>query len=219
LKKGDRAVSTPLWQVWSDLALKALGAGATFLAVLVALFGARLRHWLMPPRLKITLASAEGYPSVLHTLNLLTNQATVTEGFWYHVRVENEARWSPATGVYIFVSLIEAPDAAGDYQPVWSGQAALHWRHDTSTDPKTVGYVAQGDLCHILRSPPEVRLSPLTPGALAPERFTGEFRVRLTLQARGVEADSKPLRIEISWNGQWADDIDGMKRRLVVKPV
>jgi hypothetical protein len=36
--------------------------------------------------------------------------------------------------------------------------------------------------------------------------YTDKFKIRLTLQARGVEKDSDELRIEISWDGKWADN-------------
>jgi hypothetical protein len=52
-----------------------------------------------------------------------------------------------------------------------------------------------------------------------PEEFAQPFRLFLTLQARGVEAESNSLRLEISWDGKWSDAEAEMKRHLVVKPV
>lgn len=213
-------MSTPLWQFWTDWGIKTLGTLATFIAVFVALFGSRLRHRLTPPRLSIALSSANGAAGTLHVFDPATNKAThQTSGFWHHVRVENKTRADPVTGVHIFLLLIEAPDvASGEFERVWEGDAKLGWRHEPDPEPKKIGYPAECDLCHILKEPLEVRLSPLVRGQV-PDRFTQPFKLALTLQARGVEADSRPLRVEISWNGKWSDDRAEMSRHLVVKPV
>lgn len=114
---------------------------------------------------------------------------------------------------------IEAPDASGDPKSIWDGYAALGWRHDPNPEPKVIGYRAECDLCYILRDPLEVRFSPLIKGQI-PERFTEPFqKFVFTLQARGIEADSRLRRVEISWNGKWSDDKDEMKNYLVVKEV
>ena len=118
-------MGAPLWQFWADWAIKALGTLATLLAVYVALFGPRLRHWIIPPRLRIALSNAEGWPAQLYVFELATNKATQTMGLWYHVRVDSETRWSPVSSVHIFLLHIEAPDAAGQFQTIWEGCAAL----------------------------------------------------------------------------------------------
>jgi hypothetical protein len=210
---------TPSWQVWTDFFLKGLGPLMTFLAVLVALFGARLRHWIRPPQLVIALANADGWKGWLYNLDSTTNRALrSTEGIWYHVRVENGARWDPVTGVHIFALSIEAPDASGDFKAIESSNAPLGWRHEPSIEPKRVGYPAECDLCHIIKSPLQVRLSPLNKGQI-PDLFTQAFKIAVTLQARGIEGDSNRLRVEISWDGGWSDDREEMKRHFVVKPI
>jgi hypothetical protein len=42
------------------------------------------------------------------------------------------------------------------------------------------------------------------------------FKMAFTLQARSIEKDSNLLRVEVSWNGQWADDTDQMANYLVI---
>ena len=212
-------MSTPLWQFWIDWVIKTLGTLATFLAVLVALFGSRLRHRIAPPRLTIAHSSAEGMGGIVYALDPATNKAIhQTSALWHHVKVKNNTRADPVTGVHIFLLLIEAPDASGEFKRVWEGAAKLGWRHEPDPEQKTVGYPAECDLCHILKQPLEVRLSPLVKGQV-PDRFTQPFKLALTLQARGVEADLDPLRLEISWEGKWSDDRAEMSRHLVVKPV
>jgi hypothetical protein len=169
--------------------------------------------------LTIALASADGFLATLHTFDPATNTAQQqTNGIWYHVRAVNESRWHPVTRVHIFLLSIEAPDDSGEFKEIWAGDAALGWRHEANSEPKDVGYPVECDLCHVLRGAAEVRLSPITKGR-APDTLAGPFKISVTLQARGIEADSNLLRLEISWDGRWADGMTEMKRHLVVKPI
>jgi hypothetical protein len=214
-------MSTPLWQFWADWAVKALGTLGTFAAVLVALFGERWRHRMSPPQLKLELSSREGMLAELHTLDRSSNEATQrsTSGLWFHMRTSNQTRWKPVTGVHIYLRAMEAPDPSGEFQVIWEGNTALGWRHEPDKKPNSIGAPAECDLCHILKEPREVRLSPIIPGQV-PDKFNGPFKVILTLQATGIEVDSPLCRISISWNGQWSDDrADLLRHHLIVKEV
>ena len=112
--------------------------------------------------------------------------------------------------------LIEAPDASGEFKPIWEGYAKLGCRHEPNLEPKDIGYHAECDLCHVLKDPREVRFSPLIKGQV-PDTFIGPFKIGVTLQARDIEAESDLLCLEISWDGEWSDDRAEMKRHFVVK--
>jgi hypothetical protein len=211
-------MQTPLWQFWIDWTVKALGVLATFLVAFVALFGAWLRNLIAPPQLRLELVSREADPLPLVIFDKRTGaKQHETSAFWYHVRVYNNTRWNPVTDVHAFLLLIEQSDAAGDYKPLWVGQAALSWRHEPSPLPKRIGYSAEADLCHILQNPLQVQLSPIVPGAV-PYVYAEACRIRVTLQARGLERDSELYPFEIVWDGQWSNDKVEMMRHLVVKP-
>jgi hypothetical protein len=49
-----------LWQFWTDFAVKVIAAIGTISAVVVALFGAKLRSVRLPPALALTLKQSEG---------------------------------------------------------------------------------------------------------------------------------------------------------------
>jgi hypothetical protein len=95
-------MQTPLWQFWTDWAIKALGTVATLLVAFVALFGAWLRNWIWPPELTISLVSDEGYSSTVVAFDTSGKPIHQTSGFWYFVQVENSTRWNPVTDLYIF---------------------------------------------------------------------------------------------------------------------
>jgi hypothetical protein len=58
---------------------------------------------------------------------------------------------------------------------------------------------------------------------ITPNALTAQYRqachLALILQARGHEVDSPLLRVEIHWDGQWADETETMQKHLVVKSV
>jgi hypothetical protein len=207
---------TPLWQFWLNFAVGALGALATLAAVLVALFRDWLLYCIARPKPHLALVNPEGR----HYLSNRPDQSgRTTDGFWYHVRVENNSPWNPVSDLYVFLLSIEQADAAGDWKPVWNGDAALTWRHEANPQPKKIGIAAECDLCHLLKEPLALHLSPIIPISLTPSVFPEECRIALTLQAKGVEATSPRYRFEIFWNGEWSDDATKRARNLVIKTI
>ena len=207
---------TPLWEFWTDWAVKAAGTLATFLAVFVALFGSWLRHWLTPAKLTLALVSDAGF----YYLSIRPDRSgQTTDGFWYHVSVQNKRRWNTVSDVYIYLLSIEEEDAAGALTPVWIGSAALTWRHESPSKPKTIGPPVECDLCHILKEPLALYLSPIYPASVTPALFNKRCRIALTLQAKGTEVDSDRSRFEISWNDEWSDNPSKRKHNLKIKQV
>jgi hypothetical protein len=206
----------PIWQFWLDWFVKLLGAIATLSVAFIGLFGSWLRFKIWPPKLTIRLADEKGTPTTLVFFDKTTNQQSQTPAFWYHVQVDNETRWNPVTELYIFLLLIEEKDASGAFKAVWQGRAALGWRHEANPQPKKIGYTSECDLCHILENPRQVCFSPIFRGQVR-DCYTEKFKIAVTLQARGLEAESNSLRIEISWDGNWSADKEELSRHLVVK--
>ena len=206
---------SPCWQYWIDLGIKFLGTVATFLAIFVALFGAWLRNRLWPPSLTVSLARTEGDQSMIWARDQEGRLQFISNGFWYHARVENKTRWNLVTDVLVHCLLIERQDASGEYRPIWSGLAPLTWRHNRDALPKKIGPSAECDLCHLLNTPIALRLSPIIQGQM-PAQFDEATKIRLTLQAKGVEMDSNTRQIEIIWDGKWTDDKEQINHHLVV---
>ena len=211
----NERMSPPLWQFWSDWSVKAVGAVATLLAVFAALFGAWLRNWLTPPKLILAVVSEAGVEASVYLSRHPDHPDQFTDGLWYHVKVSNERRWNPATDVYVYLVSIEEEDAAGVFQPIWFGNAALSWRHETPPKPKKIGSSAECDLCHILKEPLALYLSPIFPASVNPSKFAKKCRIALILQAKSTEADSDRCRFKISWNGEWPDRAN-MSQSLVI---
>ena len=110
------------------------------------------------------------------------------------------------------------PDATGMYAPVWSGALPLKVRHEGAVlIGRTIGPPAVYDLCCVIKDH-GVQLQPVVlPNRLAELVAIRSGKMRLTLQAHSIEADSLPLRVELGWDGDWADDSAEMARHFTVR--
>ena len=207
---------TSTYEFWMGWIAQVLIAVGTIAAVFVALFGGWLRGRLAPPKLVLMLINAVGVktPVQLAAPDGSTRKAL---GRWYHLRVSNKRRWSPATQVQVFLLSVEEPDASGEFKVKWIGEIPIRWR-DQEIKPltRTIGHAEDIDLCSVVETK-WLELHPLiVPYALDAKRRTA-CRLFVTLQARSIEADSDLLRVAISWNGKWADDEKEMAQHMVVK--
>src|SRR5207244_2254587 len=97
---------------WVNVAV-AIG---TIGAVLVALFGDAFRAKFFPPKLSLELSNGNGEAIRVQVGSDRTEQAR-----YYHLRVANSRRWSPANEVQIVLLQVEEPGLNGDLQVIWRG--------------------------------------------------------------------------------------------------
>jgi len=185
-----------------------ISAIATTCAVLVALFGQAFRDKFFPPKLNLNLLDAAG--------ELTTFTQSSTQVRYYHVRVSNARRWSPAQQVQVMLLGVAEPAADGSLRPIWTGDVPLSWRHQNIFPIyRTIGSDGHVDLCSI-SSDKVLRLHPLiAPNNLPVVRQeASEFAV--TIQAKAAEGDSEPLRLRIAWDGTWEAGALEMQRHLSI---
>lgn len=209
---------TPTSEFWMTWTVQVTIAVGTVSAVLVALFGGWLRAHLAPPRLTLKFENAEGVKTPV-TLTAPDGNTRRGKGRWYHARVSNEHRWSPATQVQVFLLRVEDRDAAGEFKVTWLGEIPIRWSHqEIKPLVRTIGHADDCDLCSVVEDK-WIEVHPL----IVPHRFharrEGPCEIITTFQARGVEAYSNLLRVRIAWDGKWSDDAGEMSRHMVVKEV
>ena len=96
------------------------------------------RGKFFPPLLTLTLADKDGE---LTRVRLVWMQDNEPRERWeaaryYHLRVSNSRRWSPAHQVQVSLLRLEEAAAGGELIAVWSGDIPLRWRHqETVPDP------------------------------------------------------------------------------------
>lgn len=187
---------------WAQIA----SAMGTLLAVVVALFGSRLRAVLVPPRLDIDVGKEGG---VVFAEGEGGEQESAR---WYHLHVSNPHRWSPITSARVLLCRIEWPDAGGVFRPAWEGALPLQWRYpDAMEKAVNIGSARDCDLCVITsdsRSDHVLRLTLGYWGGIEDRHTTYRkpVKLRLTFQARGLEADSHSIRVMLDWDGKGANE-------------
>jgi hypothetical protein len=194
-----------------------LGVSVGTIAVaILAIWGERIRHLLgLGPKLVLELHDPQGEP-----IDVSTEPGKPIPSRYFHLRVSNKNRWSQATNVRIVVTGLTRP--AADGQPVsqpLSGPLQLEWRYANLHPQYSV--VGPDDICdlgHLYRGD-KFRLSPY----VFPSNFAGTLdrnqRLGVEVKAVADNAESKPICIDISWDGEWSDDTLDMAGHLVVKEV
>jgi hypothetical protein len=146
-----------------------------------------------------------------------------TVGRWFHVKVHNECRMTPATEVQVYLIEVGIPNAAGQYVSYSPGAIPFVVRHEGKVQ-RALGPDLEWDLCNIVResvpgNAPAVALCTLfapTDVIITPNQ---PFKMTLTLQAQSKEVDSERLLIELIWNGRFAEDTDELMNNLVIRTV
>jgi hypothetical protein len=216
------ASQTPFDSSPYEFWIRFAGVIATFLAVLVALFGEVARKKFFAPKLRLRFDDPKGEGT---TVRLTRTDAVIPQqkdlkARFYHLLVTNGRRWSPATQVQVLLLGVEEPRADGQFTPVWSGDIPVGWKNQEFFPPsRTLGPNSYIDLCSV-REDGTFQLYPLfQPNNLRRVWKSERVRLRLSFQARSNESDSNVLRLEINWDGLWEDGAEEMRRHLIVTPL
>ncbi len=197
------------WWNWGVNAVVAIG---TIGAVFVALFGKAIRHFLFPPQLRLKLLNPLGEKTVFGS-----SEGSRSEGRFYHIRVSNKRRLSPAKATQVFLMRIEKEGPDGILQIKWSGDLPLRWRHqEIFSTARTIGTYADCDFCSVI-SNKVLQLHPLIEPYNLEYRYSNATKFVASLLARSDERDTPIMRIEISWDGEWHPGDKEMQQHLKVK--
>ena len=111
---------------------------------------------------------------------------------------------------------MELPDANGEMVVDWNGDVPIGWRHGKLFPvSRTVGSEAFIDICSVAQGQ-GLRLHPLLAPNNLKAAWAGACTFIITVQARGAEADSAPVRLKIAWDGSWHDGAQEMQRHLSI---
>lgn len=212
---------------WLQWGVNALIATATLGAVLAALFGDWFRARWFPPRLALSMPMPEGVRTPVG-LSWRDDQGVehtdTRDGRYYHVEVRNTARGAEATQVQVCIVRLEEPRADGQFEITWTGELPLRWMHQQIHPVvRVVGRTAIADLCSVVRDK-WVELHPMI-GAMnfnarrRKEHPAAQRDFIVSLEALSAEGSSPPLRLRITWDGEWADGDTEMRRHLVINDV
>lgn len=207
------------WNWWVNFWV----ATATFMAVLVALFGEWIRAHFFPqiflPKLKLELRSSLGDKTPVELFDPIARHAKQGEGRYYHAYVSNENHWSMATQVQVYLLSIEEPTPSGRLAVTWTGAIPIQWRHQAIYPlARTIGPVAECDLCSVVKDN-WVELHPLAPLFNLKTQRNAPVNMVISLQVRANEVQSPIAKFSIIWNGKWDDGDFNMAQHMVVKKI
>jgi hypothetical protein len=196
----------------TDAIINGLVAVGTIAIAVLAIWGEPIRRRWIGTKLNLKLLDPDGE---------FTNLSNGAPAWYYHVAVENLRPHAPANNAHVVLTKLTKPSADGQFDPetnpIITGPIPLIRQH-AHTLPRlaTVGPPAHFDLLNLVqRSDAQLQLV-FVPNNLNPSIKAGE-RVLVELVAVSDQAQSPPLQVEISWNGQWSTDRSIMKRNLVVR--
>jgi len=209
---------TPLSEFWWNWAIQVVAATGTLLAVLVALFGEKMKAALFKPRLELSLVAARG-ESTIATLIAPDGTTRSESTRMYHLRVRNAVTWPAATQVQVLLVRLEEFGPDGLPQVKWTGDVPMRWRHQEIYPLlRTIGAQADCDLLSLVKSK-WLELCPVIVPNNLPTRFSEKADLIVSLQARSTEVSSPVLSVRVSWDGKWNDGEIEMTQHLKVRPI
>ena len=201
-----------------DQIIQLFVAIGTIAVAILAIWGDRIRYVIgLRPKLDLTLIDPEG-----EFVNIgISVDGSTTPARYYHLKVSNKNRWSPATNVRVVITGIAIPAADGQYvSQGLTGPLQLTWRFD-KFHPAMYSTVGSDDICDLggIKQGEKFSLTPY----IFPNNFQGHLeanrRMLIEVKAIADNAESRTVCIEISWDGKWEDDTKKMAEHLVVKEV
>lgn len=198
-------------QFWVQSAIQMASVVATLFLAVIAIWGAAIRARLVGPRLRLSLLNPKG------------ERIDLTGGIasrYYHLRVENTRRSAYAENVRVVITRIVRPAADGSIpKDTLSGSIQLTWQHGHSLPQyPTLGPPMNCDLGCLVKDN-VFRLSLMfVPNNVSPDVKPGET-IRVEAIAISDQTESKPLALEIAWDGEWHEDSNELAKHLVVKEV
>lgn len=192
---------------------KVFAAIGTVTVAILAIWGEKVRAAIAGPKLELKLRDARGD---------LTFRANQKRTVYYHIKLTNKRRWSPAKRVRVLVTGIEKRRPDGTYFPE-PLIAPLQLTWVSPQFHELLPTIATSDVCDLGFLDEDAQRFTISLYDV-PNNFRGyvepgqSMRVSIVASAHNYESKS-PLALEISWDGMWSSDMDELQRHLVIKGV
>jgi hypothetical protein len=180
--------------------------------VFVALFSHWIRRKIFPAKLRIEVLDKNG------ELTILDNGHRV---IYYHLRVIN-VRSVIVTNCRIFLKRIQKLEAGGQFTDVpFSVPPRYNWSPAESS-PEGVDIVAEhvADFGYIIDSSKEFKptVTPILNSFRGNLQQLETFRYFVEIIAENYRP-KKLIGIEVTWDGNWPEDLNDMYKHLVIKKI
>jgi hypothetical protein len=185
----------------------AIAAIATSSAVVVA-----LKDVLFPPKLKVAVPNQEG-----ELTELTVDGKFIDLTRYYYLEVANirRARSSAAHEAQLFLLRLEM------LQPQrgeWLGAVPIRWRnHEHVPNARTIGPTIDCDFVRVVKGKPALELLPVFRPNNLHTLWTTACVFVAHVQARSNEVDSEIVGFKVTWDGQWHEDAEAMRKHLKIE--
>jgi hypothetical protein len=180
-----------------------LGVAAQVAIRVVAVWGDKLRAWWFHPKLGLELLKRLGQLDIV-TVSVQHGDQVVPQfspACYYHLRVTNCAVHPEAREVEVLLTQLDFQGPDGRPQTNFTFALPLGWQYYARH--RTIGRasVAIADLFFV--QPGRLSLTTTVTPLGFPTNMHGQQHFWLNLVARGLNGESKPLRLRIDRDGQW----------------
>src|ERR1700688_3135851 len=184
------------------------GVASSVIIATVAIWGERIRAALFRADLRLGLAKDDGERATVvqtQALSGSTSETQILSARYYRLRVTNRARYPAAHEVEVLLTQLDKRGPDGRPQPEYKGALPLTWQHQSLySKTRTIGRTTIADVDLLFVCPDFVRLTPMLDPLNFATTMRGEQHFWVTVVARGLDAESKPLRLKVDWDGNWA---------------
>ena len=195
--------------------LDIIGTTITLLAVIVALFGEKIRSSWFAPKLEVSLYDPKG------EVNTITNGPKCR---YYHLKATNSTNRNMAHNVTINIVKIEDIGSDGCVRLVCQGDVPFRWmyqelyRDQNNTLCHDVGVPAISDFFAITEDGQTTLYLQYYPNNLKAQ-WKGKFSIIISVVAKCNVSISKVVHYKISWDGIWAEGNEEMANHLVLQEI
>lgn len=179
-------------------------ATGTTLAAIVALGGDWLKRQVFRVRLQVNLAAPHGecVPDLAPDGDGRPTRPLRFKRYC-HLRVSNSNRWAPIRAARLYLLRVQPLGT------IWEGEAPLTWRHLKPEEIRDVGPTWDSDFFVLSEGNLIFRRSDRGGDEIS---FSAEqMPILVTVQARGLEADSEEETFKIEWDGSPPEQENGLR--------
>jgi hypothetical protein len=193
-----------------SLLINSIFAFLTLSAVIIAIWGERIRQLWTKPKLKVEFDEPT-----------LTSHTDGKEGWYYHLQISNNRKSSPANNVRVLLYKVfkKGPDGLWRERK-FSGPVQVMWRWPQHMPQYTIIGPDEHSTFACLREDShsiQLRLYWI-PLNLDPDIGPND-PTRLEFKAVSDTAESDTRTLEIAWDGQWVQGSTEMSNHMIVKIV
>jgi hypothetical protein len=176
-----------------------LGVSASIAVVIIAVWGESIRAHFFKPALNLRIAKDCGEKELISLPG-----AAFVEARYFRLIVTNAAAYPAAQDVEVLLTELDIRGPDGQPHSQFRGYLPLSWQHqELYSKTRTIGRSTAAAVDLLLLYPNNLKLTPMISPFNLTATMAGVQHFWVTVVARGLNGESKPLRLQVDWDGKW----------------